>query len=96
MIICVAALILLVLSGFTIRGTLSTANSRRAMLSGMGRIPRGIQLEDLPLPREAEASEMQVSQEESLRVHCTDEMQESIFVTEVTLGQWKAVETFKV
>ena len=66
------------------------------MLSGQRRIHRSIQLEDLPLPREAEASEMQASQEESLRVHCTDEMQESVSITEVTLGQWKAVEMFKV
>ena len=96
MIICVAAVILLVLSGFTIRGTLSTANSRRAMLSGMGRIPRGIQLEDLPFPCEAEASEMQASQEESPKVQSTNQMQECVSITEVTLGQWKAVETFKV
>ena len=95
MIICVAALILLVLSGITIRGTLSTASSRRAMLSGHRRIPRSIQLADLPLPCEAEAIETQAFQE-SPKVQSTDEMQECVSITEVTLGQWKAVEMFKV
>ena len=66
------------------------------MLSGQRRIPRSIQLEDLPLPCEAEASETQTSQEEPSNAQNTNELQESIFVTEVTLGQWKAVEMFKV
>ena len=96
MIICVAAVILVGLSGVTIRGTLSTASCRRAMLSCQRRIPRSIQLEDLSLPCEAEASETQTSQEEPPKVQDTNELQESMFVTEVTLGQWKAVEMFKV
>ena len=96
MIICVAAVILVGLSGVTIRGTLSTASCRRAMLSCQRRIPRSIQLEDLPLPCEAEAIETQVSREELPVVQDTNELHESIFVDEVTLAHWKTVEMFKV
>ena len=66
------------------------------MLSGQRRIPRSIQLEDLPLPCEAEASETQTSQEEPPKVQDTNELHESVFVDEVTLAHWKTVEMFKV
>ena len=96
MTICSATVILLILSGVTIRGTLSTASSRLAMLSGHRRVPRSIQLRDLSLPAEPETSEIQASQEESPAIQDTNECQESLTVTEVTLGQWRAVEMFKV
>ena len=94
--ICSAAVILLVLCSVTIRGTLSTASSRLAMLSGHRRIPRSIPLEDLSLPAEAETSEIQASQEDSLAIQDTNDIQVGLIVNEVTLGQWKAVEMFKV
>ena len=95
-IVSVSALILLGLAGITIRGTLNTFSSRRAMLSGHRRIPRSIQLRDLSLPSEEEVSEIQASQEDSAMLQDTDGLQKSVSVAEVTLGQWKAVEMFKV
>ena len=94
--ICSAAVILLVLCSVTIRGTLSTFSNRRAMLSGQRRVPRSIQLRDLSLPAEPETSEIQPSQEESPAIQDTNDTQVGLIVNEVTLGQWKAVEMFKV
>ena len=95
MTICSAAVILFILSAVTIRGTISTVSKRLTMLSGERKNPRSIQLDNLPLPCEVEASERQLFQE-SPKAQDTNELHERLTVTEMTMAHWKAVEMFKV
>ena len=60
------------------------------------RLPRTIQLTDLPLPDESETPEVQGSFDGLHEVHRGDELEVRLHVAESTLAQWKAIEMFKV
>ena len=94
MVICSSAVILLVLCGITMRGTLSTTCTQRMMLSGDRKIHRNIKLEDLSLPSTTKLPEIQPSA--SHKIDGPDEHTEMPGVSEATMAQWKAIEMFKV
>ena len=96
LVICISAVILLFLSGITIRGTLSATNRQRMMLSGHRRISRGIQLADLSMRDTAETSREEASPDRSHEVEGIDSSAEMVHVTEAALAQWRVTEMFKV
>ena len=92
--ICVSAVILLGLSGITVRGTLSTESSRRMMLSGHRKISRSLKLEDLSLSSTTDLPEIRPPG--SQEINGTNELGEMLHVSEATMAQWKAIEMLKV
>ena len=96
LVICISAVILLFLSGVTIKGTLCTKNRQRMMLSGHRRISRSIQLSELSIRNMAETSKAEAPPDRSHEVEGTNASPEMVHVTEATLAQWKVTEMFKV
>ena len=94
MVICASTVILLGLSGITMRGTLSTPSGRRMMLSGRRKISHSVRLKVLSQSSRTELPEMQASG--SHEIHGTNELAERRHVSETTMAQWKAIEMFKV
>ena len=96
LVICISAVILLFLSGITIRGTLCTKNRQRMMLSGQRQISRGIQLSELSIRNMAETSRAEAPPESSHEVEGTNASTGMVHVTEAALAQWRVTEMFKV
>ena len=90
-----SVLILVVLSGITISGTLGTVTDRRAMLGGQGRLLRFAQLFDWHSSSDDESEDTKESSRG--RDDGTEDNEvEGLSSTETTLARWKAVEILKV
>ena len=96
LVICVSAVILLFLSGITMKGTLYTTNRQRMMVSGHRRISRGIQLSNLSTRNLAESPRAEDPPVRSDEVEGTNASTGMAHVTEATLAEWRVTEMLKV